>query len=207
MTPATTTAPAWVPIRSLGERHRPRMLEHLLGLGDADRTMRFGHLASDDRVRSYVEQIDFSRDDAFGIFDRRLQIVALVHLAADVDLDAGAAAVEAEFGISVSARAQRRGLGSRMYAHAVTHARNRGLKTLVVHTTRDNAAMLAIVRAAGAELSFDGAEGLARLHLPPDTLGSQIEEMIGHHAAEIDYRLKCRARRMDAQWPVAEPRN
>ena len=39
-------------------------------------------------------------------------------------------------------------------------------------------------------MQFDGSEAVARLLLPPDTLGSQIEELVGHQAAEIDYRIK-----------------
>jgi GNAT superfamily N-acetyltransferase len=185
--------PRWVPVRTLGERHRQRAQQHLLALGDADRQRRFGHLASDERIQNYVAQIDFQRDEVFGVFDRRLQLVALAHLAFDID--------SAEFGVSVLAHKRGLGLGGRLFEHAVMHARNRGVNTLLIHMARDNTAMLAIVRKAGAQCSFQGGEGMARLQLPADTLGSQIEQMLGHQAAELDYRLKRQALRLAALAP------
>lgn len=185
----------WVPIRTLGARHRPRVLAHLLALDDADRQLRFGHLASDDRIRSYAAQIDFERDLVFGVFDRRLQLVALVHLAFEAASKVPDGA--AEFGVSVLPHMRGRGLGTQLFEHAVTHARNRGCGTLLIHLARDNKAMLAIVRRAGAAVSFEGPEALAQLPLPADTLGSQIAEMLGHQAAELDYRMKLQILRLD----------
>lgn len=185
----------WAPVRSLGERHRPRVAEHLLTLDDNDRQLRFGHLASDERIRSYAERIDFARDEVFGVFSRRLKLVAMAHLAFDTGRDS------AEFGVSVNAKARGRGLGSQLFDHAVTHARNRGANTMVIHLARDNAAMLSIVRSAGAALRFEGTDALAELPLPADTLGSQIQELLGHQAGEFDYRVKLQVLRLDALRP------
>lgn len=193
---ATRAPLRWVPTRTLGVRHRPRVLEHLLALSGADRQLRFGHLVSDDRIRSYAELIDFDRDEVFGVFDRRLRLVALAHLA--FDPNSALVGGSAEFGVSVHQRVRGRGLGSRLFDHAVMHARNRGVRTMLIHLARDNASMLAIVRRAGAALSFEGGDGLAQLPLPADTLGSQIEELLGHQAAEFDYRMKLRVLRVDA---------
>ena len=33
--------------------------------------------------------------------------------------------------------------------------------------------------------------------LPADTLGSQLEELLGHHAADFDYRMKLQVLRLD----------
>jgi GNAT superfamily N-acetyltransferase len=195
----------WVPIRTLGARHRDRVVEHLLALDNNDRVLRFGQLASDERIRSYAEQIDFERDEVFGSFDHRLKLVAMAHLALD-----GAKALaggSAEFGVSVNRVARGRGLGGQLFAHAVMHARNRGVATMVIHMARDNAAMLSIVRRAGAAIHFEHGEGLAQLPLPADTLGSQIEEMLGHQAAELDYRLKMQVLRLDSLRPGRAPRD
>ena len=67
-----------MPIRRLTERHRPGILKHLLGLTDRDRYLRFGYPASDERIRHYVAELDFQRDELFGIFNRRLELVARV---------------------------------------------------------------------------------------------------------------------------------
>ncbi len=185
----------WVPIRTLGARHRERVSQHLLALGDDDRARRFGHLASDERIRRYVEQMDFDADALFGVFDRQLRLVAMVHLA--FQRQGGAA----EFGISVLPAMRGRGVGALLFEHAVTLARNRGVHQLVIHLARDNAPMLAIVRRAGAKLAFEGSDAIATLPLASDTLGTQIQEMLGHQAAEFDYRLKWQALRLDRMRP------
>src|SRR5688572_2200958 len=85
--PATTPAPlgfagwAWVPIRSLAARHRPRIAAHLMALDPHDRYLRFGHPATDEQIAKYVDTIDFERDEVFGIFNRRLELIAMAHLA------------------------------------------------------------------------------------------------------------------------------
>ena len=189
----------WVAIRDLGPRHAPRMLAHLLALNDRERILRFGQLASDDQIRGYVEHVDFERDLLFGIFDRRLRLLALAHLAFEPATDEPDTVVE--FGVSVLERARGRGYGGRLFDHTVTHARNRGARTMMIHIARDNSAMLAIVRRAGAELAFDGDEAVAQLRLPRNTLGSQIDELVGHRAAEVDYCLKLRALWLDRLRP------
>jgi GNAT superfamily N-acetyltransferase len=111
-----------VPIRSLAERHRPRILAHLLALPEADRYLRFGYAASDAQIARYVDLLDFERDEVFGVFNRRLELIAQAHLASLPD------AREAEFGVSVLPKARGRGYGARLFDHAVLHARNRGVE-------------------------------------------------------------------------------
>ena len=79
--PAAPVRPAWVPIRSLGPEHRAKILEHLLALSERDRYLRFGCTASDAHVERYVAGLDFDRDEIFGVFNRRLRLAALAHLA------------------------------------------------------------------------------------------------------------------------------
>jgi ribosomal protein S18 acetylase RimI-like enzyme len=174
----------WVPIRSLAERHRPRILAHLLALPEADRYLRFGYAASDAQIARYVDLLDFERDEVFGVFNRRLELIAQAHLASLPD------AREAEFGVSVLPKARGRGYGARLFDHAVLHARNRGVDTLLVHVLSENTAMLRIARTAGASVEREGSESLARLRLPPDNLRSHLDAFIESSAAEVDYRLK-----------------
>ncbi len=194
---------AWVAIRNLGPHHRTRMLAHLLVLNEPDRLLRFGQAATDEQIRHYVEHIDFERDLVFGVFNRRLQLVAMAHLAFEPSIDQPARA--AEFGVSVLERVRGRGYGAQLFDHAVTHARNRGAQNLLIHIARDNSAMMAIVRRAGASLQFSGAEVTAELPLPLDTLGSQLEELVGQRAAEIDYRVKMHVLQLDKLWPGCLP--
>jgi len=187
----------WMPVRTLGEHHRDRVVEHLLTLDAADRTLRFGHLASDERIRQYAAQIDFTRDEVFGVFDRRLRLVGMAHLAFDAGRDT------AEFGVSVHPRQRGRGLGMRLFEHAVTHARNRGVRKMLIHLARDNAPMLHIVQRGGALVHFQGHDVLAELPLPEDTLGSQLQELLGHQASLFDYRIKLNALRLNLLRPRA----
>lgn len=185
----------WVPIRALATRHRPRILTHLLGLLPADRHLRFGHVASDEQIGRYVDHIDFDTDEVFGIFNRRLEVVAMAHLA---HLPGEGAGRCADFGVSVAAGARGRGWGKRLFEHAVLHARNRGVDTLLIQALVENAAMLHIARAAGAKVEAEGPDALARLKLPPEDLASHVEELFEHQAAEWDYGVKVHSRRIDA---------
>lgn len=185
----------WLPIRALGPRQRPRILAHLLALDDNDRYLRFGHAASDAHIGRYVDQLDFDRDEIFGVHGRRLDLLAMAHLAYlghDIDHPS-----EAEFGVSVLPRQRGRGLGARLFEHACLHARNRSIDTLIVHALSENRAMLKIARDAGATLQHEGPDATARLRLPPDDLGSQLIERVHAQAGEIDYHIKVHARRID----------
>ncbi|MBA4177639.1 MAG: GNAT family N-acetyltransferase [Leptothrix sp. (in: Bacteria)] len=185
----------WVPVRRLHPGHQPKLQAHLLALDDDDRVWRFGHHASNAHIERYVEQLDFQRDRFFGIFDRRLTLLALGHLA--LQPTGGVA----EFAVSVLPRARGRGLGGRMFEHAARQARNLGVHTLQLLLARDNTPMLAIVQRAGALIDFDGADARAELPLAGNTLGSRIEELLGEQAAKIDFRIKRHALRLDTLLP------
>ncbi len=185
----------WLPVRQLHPRHLPRVLAHLLALNEADRHLRFGHAASDAQIGRYVAQLDFARDEVYGIFDSQLQLVAMAHLAFDDSRHM------AEFGVTVQAHLRGRGIGGRLFERAVTQARNRGTQTMAIHIARDNVAMLAIVRRAGAHIEFDGADATAQLELQSYTLATQVEALVESRAADIDYRIKMQVLRLDRLWP------
>ncbi len=186
----------WVPIRSLSARHRPRILTHLMALPEADRYLRFGYSASDSQLAHYTDTVEFLHDEVFGIFNRRLELLAMAHLAMRPTPAQGPRA-EAEFGVSVLPKARGRGYGGRLFEHAVLHARNRHIDTLVIHALSENTSMLRIVRNAGAIIERDGGESQARLRLPADNLLSHMDELVEGQAAELDYRFKVNARRVD----------
>lgn len=184
-------APRLVPIRALAERHRDRIAAHLLALDERDRYLRFGYPAGDEHIRRYVDQLDFERDDIFGIFNRRLDLIALAHLAFIFE---PAQPAGAEFAVSVSKQARGRGYGGRLFERAATHARNEGVELMFIHALSENAAMIRIARKAGATLERAGSETEAYLRLPPATLDSRVTEMLDERVAETDYTLKKRAR-------------
>ena len=193
--PAPRYAP-WIPIRSLAPRHRERIAAHLLALPEHDRYLRFGYVAGDAQIQRYVESLDFDVDEVFGVFNRRLVLIALAHLAYPrPGQTAGPKA--AEFGGSVLPAVRGRGYGARLFEHAMLHARNRGLDTMFIHALSENSAMLHIARRAGAVVQRDGSESEAFLKLPPDTLASRMEQWVGEGAAALDYRLKQQGQLVD----------
>lgn len=180
----------WVPIRSLHPRHRKRILDHLLSLGERDRYLRFGYPARDEQIHKYVAHLDFARDEVLGIFNRRLQLIAMAHLAYDPAPQVAGRPAMAEFGVSVLTTARGRGFGGRLFERAALHARNRGIDTLFIHALSENAPMLSIARKAGAKVERDGSESEAWLRLPPDSVTSHVDEAIERHMAELDFQFK-----------------
>jgi GNAT superfamily N-acetyltransferase len=179
-----------VPIRSLGENHRGRICAHLKALNAHDRYYRFGFPATDAQIERYTDALNFERDEIFGIYNRRLELIATAHLAYSSEDRANAAS---EFGVSVLAPARGRGFGKRLFERAMMHARNEGVQTMFLHVLSENTIMLSIARKAGAKVVRDGSESEAHLQLPPSTMNSQITEMVEEHLAQANYQIKVQA--------------
>ena len=187
--PAAPSKAPWVlvPIRSLGANHRGRIARHLMALDAHDRYLRFGFSANDEQIQRYADSLNFDRDEVFGIYNRRIELIAVAHLAFSVDPDLSACA---EFGVSVLSSARGRGYGARLFDRAAMHARNEGVSRMFIHALSENTAMLKIARNAGAVVERDGSESEAHLVLPPATLDSRLTEMLAEQMAQTDYRIK-----------------
>lgn len=173
----------WVPVRSLSAADRPALIEHLLALHEQDRYLRFGHTIGEEQIRDYVAGIDFADGEVLGIFNRRLELLGMSHLA-----DLGPE--EAEFGVSVLPKARGRGFGQLLFEHACLHARARGVKVLVIHSLAENEAMLSIARHAGAQIIRESGEATARLALPPIDIGTRWMSLLDDQVAEFDFQIK-----------------
>ncbi len=185
-----------VPIRSIGPGQLERIAAHLLALEPHDRYLRFGYAANDEQILRYVHQLNFERDELFGIFNRKLDLIAMAHLAFSVDPSCTSCA---EFGVSVAQAARGRGYGRRLFERAVMHARNEGVSQLFVHALTENTAMLKIARRAGALIERDGPESEAHLRLPPADFDSRVTELVNQQVAITDYHLKAQAKQF---WSV-----
>lgn len=185
-----------VPIRSLGANHRERITIHLLALDPQDRYLRFGFSANDAQIQRYADSLNFERDEIFGIYNRRLELIAMAHLAfsADSRLDACA-----EFGVSVSKSARGRGYGARLFDRAAMHARNEGVSRMFIHALSENSTMLKIARNAGAKVERDGSESEAHLHLLPATIDTRLNELFQEQFAQTNYRIKVQVKQF---WTV-----
>ena len=181
-----------VPIRSIGPGHAERITDHLLALSPQDRYLRFGYSANDEQIRRYADSLDFERDEIFGIYNRRLELIAMAHLAFSTDPELQSCA---EFGVSVLAHARGRGYGARLFDRAAMHSRNEGVRMMFIHALSENTAMLNIARKAGATVERDGSETQAYLKLQPADLDSRMTEMLDEQIAQTDYRLKVQAKK------------
>jgi len=167
------SVPTLVPIRELSPRHRDRIRAHLLKLDPSDRYLRFGYAANDEQVKRYLE------------------LIAMAHLAYT---DLAHHSNCAEFGVSVLKTARGLGLGTRLFARAVLHSRNKGVEMMFIHALSENTAMLKIARNAGARVQRDGTESEAYLQLPAAGLDTHVSELWDNQVAEVDYQLKKQAK-------------
>jgi GNAT superfamily N-acetyltransferase len=184
--------PYLVPMRTLSPRHTRRIAQHLLALEPQDRYLRFGYAAQDRHIQGYVDNLNFARDEIYGIYNRALTLIAVAHLAFSAE---PACMNCAEFGVSVHREARGKGYGSLLFSRAMTHARNQGVDMVFIHALSENAAMLKIATNAGARVERHGSESEAFLALPPATLDSRFTEALEDRVGEVDFHLKWQARR------------
>ncbi len=180
-----------VPICHLRPYNLPDIQKHLLSLNTQDRYLRFGYAANDEHIKSYVRSLNFERDEIYGIFNRDLQILAMAHLAINIQANVSATQqMAAEFGVSVHASARGRGYGYHLFQRALMHARNANAATILIHALSENAPMLKIARKAGATLERDGAETQALLKVPKGSLRTRIAELFTDQYAQTNYSIK-----------------
>ncbi len=181
----------FVPVRELHGRDRPDVLTHLLALSGPDRYLRFGYAAQDAQIEHYVATLDFGRDRVFGIYNRKLCLIAMAHLAYIHDPQAASCA---EFGVSVLPAWRGRGFGTELFERAVLHARNDHISLMFIHALSENTAMLHIAQRAGAKVERLGSESEAYLTLPSPSLQSHWHEAVDAQLADTDYQFKSQAR-------------
>lgn len=178
-----------VPIRSLHAGHREAVRIHLHKLDANDRHLRFGYAASDAQISRYVDSLDFEHDRFFGVFGHDAQLLAMAHLAM-LPPNALTQHKQAEFGVSVEARARAQGMGRALYNRAALHARNVGIAALYIFVLRENTAMLRIARAAHAEITGDHDELDCWATLLPATMETRLAEFWEEQRAQVDYQIK-----------------
>lgn len=189
-----------VRVKELSERDRRRLLVHFLDLDDNDRLLRFGTALPDDLITRYVQMLDLSRDTVFGVYDDNLALVGVGHLAF-APREAMPALSEAtlkeriaEFGVSVSASARGKGIGSKLFERAAIHCRNEDVDILCMHCLSSNQTMIHIAKKAGMEIHRVYGEADAYLKLTPANPGSMLAEAVEEQFASFDYALKANAK-------------
>ncbi len=144
-------------IRRLGSHNLVEIAEHFEQLPLEDIHFRFGFMPASGWIREgYVARLDPLRDVLLGVYDGD-KIVGFCHVAITGPV--------AEIGISVSASARGRGVGSVMLEKAREYAHSLGCEDLQVLCASDNAPMLALARKHGLKVSYHSGECVGQIGL------------------------------------------
>ncbi len=183
-------------VKELSSGHRSRILRHFLALDQSDRMLRFGSSLSDESITRYVQGINFSQDNVFGVFSHSFHLVGVGHLAFIPPGDppaGGVAGKMAELGVSVSARARGMGIGSKLFLRAAIHSRNANVTTLYMHCLSSNKTMMHIAKKAGMQILKEDGEADAYLKVLPADPRSVLKEAMQEQVALFDYTFKANA--------------
>lgn len=195
-------------IKELSECDRAFMRNHFLALNTEDRFLRFGVAMPDESVSRYVNDINFIRDKAFGVYESACNMVGVGHLAffspeklptPPTPSCGKKIGRVAEFGVSVAAPMRRLKVGTRLFVRAAIHCRNNGIDVMYIHCLASNRPMLHIAQRAGMEINYDCGEVDGYLWLPDPNPAISHQETVEEGAALIDCRPKLGFRRM-ADW-------
>jgi GNAT superfamily N-acetyltransferase len=167
---------AAVIVARLRESERDALSAHFIALDGEDRRLRFGMSIGDDALRAYTAGLDLVRDRVFAVHDDNLRLIAVVHVAVT--------GATGELGLSVLPGFRHQGLGSELFARAVMHLRNRGVRQVFVHCITENAAMMHLARKHGMRVAHAGAESDAFLELAPATPDSIFSEWMREQQAQ-----------------------
>jgi RimJ/RimL family protein N-acetyltransferase len=148
------TAPIPYVIQRLTALQREVVFDHLLGLDERDRALRFGIASDADAVRRYVDTIDFERSPVLGARAPDGRWLGIAHLA----IDGGVA----ELGISVSDEARRQGIGEALTNVALRAAERSGASEFRFDYATGNSGMAMLARRLGMRVKRDGSDFVAR---------------------------------------------
>jgi RimJ/RimL family protein N-acetyltransferase len=179
-------------VRELTVNDRERLLAHFLSLNADDRLLRFGQAVPDHVIENYVRTIDFTRDNVFGVFDAKLTLVGVGHLAY---LPAEDGSRTAELGVSVRQSSRGKGIGTQLFERATMRCRNTHVTTLYMYCLSRNTTMMHIAKKAGMRIEYAYGSADAYLTLPPADQASIMTEMLHEQAAVFDYAIKRQVRR------------
>lgn len=152
--------------------------DHLCRLSPDDRVSRFAGSVSDAAIVAHARRFDWLTGILIGCFvDGVLRGVAEIRW-----LDPGIG-WRAELAVTVEEGWQDEQIGTELLRRAITHARNRGLKSLYMLCLTGNHRMQAIARKFEGVLVFDGSQVEADITLPFPTQLTLLAEAMGDSVA------------------------
>lgn len=176
--------------RSLDRGDRAELLAHWTRLSDDSLRRRFLRPMRRPDLEAQADRALSRGSEVIGWY-----LHGTLRAVTEVYLDAEAA--EAAFSVEAAHRGQ--GIGRRLLDHALRRARNRGCRSLIVMTTRDNQPMIHLARSAGARIETDGIEVTGRFPLARASLTTHLADL-GEEEAGMFQGLAEQAGRMAAAW-------
>lgn len=134
-------------------------LQHLLKLNENERKLRFGFLASDESIKSYIKNIENDHHLSGYYYDGG--VIGAVHVGLTVFNNIKTA----ELGVSVDSDFRGRGHGRELTDVGIKWAIDVGADKLITQCVSSNIPMKAIARKYGAEFEMDGSETIATIFL------------------------------------------
>ena len=143
-------------------RDRQALEAHFGALDSEDLRYRFCGSIKPAGLTHYLDQLSGLDVPSFGIFDADLTLIAVCQI--------GQCGADLEVGVSVLPAFRRQGFAKALLEYSASHARLRGLKTLLIHTLMDNTPMLTLARGLGMSVEMLNGEADGRLRLRADTV-------------------------------------
>jgi GNAT superfamily N-acetyltransferase len=157
------------------------LASHFLALTARDRFLRFGWVMSDLDIVAYAESLLQSIGSVFVVVEPPPDISGVLHL----DFTGCCA----EVGLSVSAWARGKGIGSLLLERTRRVAAARGVRILFVRNLNFNTALRRLAHRLGMQVACTPGARSARLELPAATHRKQHDFLIGNITL-ADYSLR-----------------
>ena len=167
--PAISSPPIF---RKLWPGESNLLRDHLTRLDVEDRSFRFGHAVSDERIADYCASTDWLTTIVLSAWN-----AGTMRAAGELKILEGDWPPSAEPALSVERRFDGNGIGSELFRRLLVIARNRGIRRVYMLCLSENDRMLRIARKAVPDLRFSGDQVEAEIVLAPPTPPSLGEEL------------------------------
>jgi GNAT superfamily N-acetyltransferase len=170
-------------VRRVLAHEYPKYRSHLKALDAESKTLRFGSHITDGVIDQLCDKFeaDPSKHILFAIENRKLEFIAIGHIA----LDGGM-----ELAFSVLKKHQGRGFGNLLMKRCIQYCRTHDILKGCMVCLSTNAAIRHLCKKYEITVENDHGESLAEIQLPPAGINTYISETIDNNLSALDYITK-----------------
>jgi GNAT superfamily N-acetyltransferase len=168
--------------------HFHDLASHFLALTAGDRFLRFGWVMTDVDIVAYVESLLQSVGNVFVVVEPAPEISGVLQ----IEFTNGGA----DMGLSVSAWARGKGIGTLLLERAALLASGRGVSTLFVRNLNFNAALRRLAHEVGMQVAYAPDPRSTRLDVPRGSEGGVARGRLAGAITLVDHSLR-------SQWSLA----